>query len=205
MEQIKIKTNDDKLFTVDKNVIFRSTLIKNICADLDMDGGNTIPLPNVNKNDEDEKTGVSSEVFEKIIEFCTHHKDDPIVEEDENKPRNSEDLTDWDRAFGKMPIKDLEEVLKAANYLEIKDLLTVCCKTYANYIKDKSVEEIREILGITNDFEPGEEEEARKKLLDVSITDDEKKDVDENSSNNEESNEPTDSSHQDIDSSLEES
>lgn len=54
---------------------------------------------------------------------------------------------------------NLETVLQAANYLDIKGLLDVTCKTVANMIKGKTPEEIRKTFNIKNDFT--EEEEAQ--------------------------------------------
>ena len=50
--------------------------------------------------------------------------------------------------------------LQAANYLDIKGLLDVTCKTVANMIKGKSPEEIRKTFNIKNDFTPAEEEQV---------------------------------------------
>lgn len=52
--------------------------------------------------------------------------------------------------------------LQASNYLDIKPLLDVGCKTVANMIKGKSPEEIRKTFNITNDFTPEEEEQIRR-------------------------------------------
>ena len=51
---------------------------------------------------------------------------------------------------------------QAANYMDIKNLLDVGCKTVANMIKGKSPDEIRKTFNITNDFTPEEEEQIRR-------------------------------------------
>jgi len=51
---------------------------------------------------------------------------------------------------------------QAANYLDIKALLDVGCKTVANMIKGKSPDEIRKTFNIQNDFTPEEEDQIRR-------------------------------------------
>lgn len=51
---------------------------------------------------------------------------------------------------------------QAANYLDIKALLDVGCKTVANMIKGKSPEEIRKTFNIQNDFTAEEEDQIRR-------------------------------------------
>jgi S-phase kinase-associated protein 1 len=53
-------------------------------------------------------------------------------------------------------------ISQAANYLDIKALLDVGCKTVANMIKGKSPDEIRKTFNIQNDFTPEEEEQIRR-------------------------------------------
>lgn len=60
------------------------------------------------------------------------------------------------------PILNHLVIIKAANYLDIKGLLDVTCKTVANMIKGKTPEEIRKTFNIKNDFTPSEEEQVRK-------------------------------------------
>ena len=108
---------------------------------------------------------VSSYILKKIIEWMDYHvKNDPPVhekEEDDLSPF-TEDISEWDEDFVKVDQGTLFELILATNYLNLKPLRTVCCKTVANTLKKKSVEQIREMYNIKNDFTPEEEEELRK-------------------------------------------
>ncbi|KAJ3326617.1 Skp1- protein [Blyttiomyces sp. JEL0837] len=91
------------------------------------------------------------------------HKDDPpSPPEEESKPKSSDDIEDSDREFMQVDQGTLFELILAANYLDMKNLLDLGCKTVANMIKGKSVEEIRKTFNIVNDFTPEEEEQIRK-------------------------------------------
>ncbi|KAM7466405.1 hypothetical protein LguiB_013967 [Lonicera macranthoides] len=52
-------------------------------------------------------------------------------------------------------------MLLAANYLNIKSLFEKVCTKIADRIKDMSVEEVREVFKIENDFTPEEEKKIR--------------------------------------------
>jgi S-phase kinase-associated protein 1 len=64
--------------------------------------------------------------------------------------------------FSKVDQGTLFALLLAANYLNIKALRTVCCKTVANNMKKKTVEQIRDMYNIPNDFSAEEEAALRK-------------------------------------------
>ncbi|KAJ9077268.1 hypothetical protein DSO57_1018341 [Entomophthora muscae] len=154
MSKVKLTTSDEKEYSVEKNVIIRSKLIRGLLDDIG-ETEEAIPLPNVN-----------STTFEKVLEYCNHHKDDPLVEEEEDelppKPKAIEDIDPWDYQFAKLEKEPLFELILAANYLDIKPLITVCCKMVANMIRGKTVEQVREEFNIVNDFTPEEEAEIRK-------------------------------------------
>ncbi|KAJ1553907.1 suppressor of kinetochore protein mutant, partial [Cladochytrium tenue] len=129
-----------------------SVLIKNMLEDVGDADDQPIPLPNV-----------SGPIMAKVIEYATAHKDDPPpLPEEDSKPKSSDDIEDADREFMNVDQGTLFELILAANYLDMKNLLDLGCKTVANMIKGKTVEEIRRTFNITNDFTPEEEEQIRK-------------------------------------------
>ncbi|XXH04970.1 hypothetical protein Hte_011394 [Hypoxylon texense] len=151
---IRLQSNDNIKIDVEKAVAERSLLIKNMLDDLGHNAeGQTIPIPNV-----------TEPVLRKVIEWCEHHRNDPpATNEDESDNRKkTTDIDEWDQKFMQVDQEMLFEIILASNYLDIKALLDVGCKTVANMIKGKSPEEIRKTFNITNDFTPEEEEQIRR-------------------------------------------
>uniref|UniRef100_F1KST5 Skp1-related protein n=1 Tax=Ascaris suum TaxID=6253 RepID=F1KST5_ASCSU len=158
--KIRLLSSDNEAFEVERDVIKLSTTINTMLQDLGMDSnesgdaemGDPIPLQNVN-----------AAILRKVIQWCQYHKDDPPPPEDsDNKEKRTDDIPSWDVEFLKVDQGTLFELILAANYLDIKGLLDVTCKTVANMIKGKSPEEIRRTFNIKNDFTPEEEEQIRK-------------------------------------------
>jgi S-phase kinase-associated protein 1 len=109
-------------------------------------------------------TQVTDTVLKKVIEWCKHHKDDPppTQDDDSDSRKKTTDIEDWDQKFMQVDQEMLFEIILAANYMDIKALLDVGCKTVANMIKGKSPEEIRKTFNIQNDFTPEEEDQIRR-------------------------------------------
>ncbi|KAK4710335.1 hypothetical protein R3W88_004848 [Solanum pinnatisectum] len=57
---------------------------------------------------------------------------------------------------------ELVGVLLAAKFFDDKQLKEVIIQEFADRIKGKPIEEIREVFGIVNDYTPEEEEEVRR-------------------------------------------
>jgi len=152
MSEIKLLSSDQATITVEKSVAERSILIKNMLEDVG-EVTEAIPIPNVNEN-----------VLKKVIEWCEHNKGDPPAQADDDSDsrKKSSDIDEWDQKFMQVDQEMLFEIILAANYLDIKPLLDVGCKTVANMIKGKSPEEIRKTFNIQNDFTPDEEEQIRR-------------------------------------------
>lgn len=172
---VKLMSSDGQEFSCSKQVACQSNLIKLMLEDIGDDSEEAIPLANV-----------TGRVLTKVIEFAEHHKDDPPPapeKEDEFAPKSCDDIEDWDRDFMNLPQQQVFDIMLAANYLDIKKLLdlgklpasmllpslfffltkgALGCKTVALSVKGKTVQEIRDIFQIENDFTPEEEEQIRK-------------------------------------------
>ncbi|KAJ3114583.1 suppressor of kinetochore protein mutant [Phlyctochytrium bullatum] len=149
---VRLTSSDGQEFNVSKEIACQSILIRNMLDDVGDADDQPIPLPNV-----------SGPILAKVIEYATAHKDDPPPPpEEEMKPKSSEDIDEADKEFMNVDQGTLFELILAANYLDMKNLLDLGCKTVANMIKGKSVEEIRKTFNIVNDFTPEEEEQIRK-------------------------------------------
>ena len=154
MPQIKLRSSDSEIFEVDVEIAKMSETIKTLLEDscLDDDDEEPIPLPDVN-----------AAILRKVIEWSIHHKDDPPpAADEENREKRTEDIEPYDQEFLKVDQGTLFELILAANYLDIKGLLDVTCKTVANMIKGKTPEEIRKTFNIKDEFTAEEEEKVRK-------------------------------------------
>lgn len=153
--QVTLMSNDGTSIRVDRAVAERSILIKNLIDDLGDESVADAAIPINNVNDP---------VLRKVIEWCEHHRNDAAQtpDDDNDNRKKTTDIDEWDQKFMQVDQEMLFEIILAANYMDIKALLDVGCKTVANMIKGKSPEEIRKTFNITNDFTPEEEEQIRR-------------------------------------------
>ncbi|CAM6088215.1 unnamed protein product [Calypogeia fissa] len=147
--KVKLKSSDDEMFEVDTAVAYESMTVKNMIEDLQSTDA-AIPLPNV-----------SSKILAKVIEYCRYHVESQKTS-DEKAAVPEEEVKQWDADFVKVDQATLFDLILAANYLNIKNLLDLTCQTVADMIKGKTPEEIRKTFNIKNDFTPEEEEEVRR-------------------------------------------
>ena len=114
-----------------------------------------IPLPNV-----------SSPVLEKILQFFTDRLRIAREITDSTELENEDAMTDeqreslWFRSMKHVQehsTHELLEILTAANYLHCDPLIDLISSVIAFRISGKSRDEMREILGIVNDFSEEEE------------------------------------------------
>lgn len=153
MDMIKLQSADGENFEVEVAVAKQSMIIKTMLEDLgmdDKDDDQPVPLPNV-----------EGRILRKVLEWCTRHKDEKFPADDTDCEVRSNELEEWDQKFVMVDQGTLFEIILAANYLDIKGLLDMGCKSVANMMKGKSAEEIRTTFNIKNDFTPEEEEQLR--------------------------------------------
>ncbi|GKC08142.1 SKP1-like protein 1B [Tanacetum coccineum] len=147
-KMIELRSSDGETFHVEETVVLQSETIKQM---IDDDCANAaIPLPNV-----------TSMTLAKVIEYIKKHAEKP--KDDDDKKVAEEDLKKFDAEFVKVDQESmLFDLVRAANYLNIKSLLDLTCQAVADSIKDLSVEELRKKFNIQNDFTPEEEAKVRK-------------------------------------------
>src|SRR3989338_2401540 len=151
-----IKNNS---LVVDVDVARQSLLIKDMVEDMDeeeLNEGTEIPLPNV-----------EFEVLKKCVDYMKYHVTAKVAEIPKPLQGTIEEFlksvkADFELAFiDKLTNETIIEIIMAANYMNINDLLQLMCAVIASQIKGKTPEHIRELFGIENDFTPEEEERIR--------------------------------------------
>jgi len=98
--------------------------------DADEDDIVEIPLPNV-----------KATVLAKVIEYCTHYKDEPMttITTPLKSNRVEEIVQEWYANFVKVEQIMLFELVTAANFMDIKPLLDLTCLAVSVYIKVSSI------------------------------------------------------------------
>jgi len=135
---------------------------------------------------------IEGSIVQKVIDYLTYHQKVPPRQIEKPLPSsNMRDLVDkWDVEFiegsanGDVSTNGhsndltppapssahqefLFKLLLAANYLNIKSLLTLTCAKLASLIKGRTPTQIRTIFNIKNDYTAAEEEEVRKEYKDL--------------------------------------
>ncbi|KAI0490061.1 S-phase kinase-associated protein 1A [Xylaria cf. heliscus] len=111
--------------------------------------------------------GVEGDALKKVMEWCEHHREDPIPKPDD-QPATKTTITtkitevpSWDAEFFKFDKDLVLQVTNAANYLEIPLLLDYATIVIADNLKGMTTQQMREYLNVKNDFTPEEEERIR--------------------------------------------
>ncbi|XP_026450382.1 SKP1-like protein 4 [Papaver somniferum] len=149
-KMVTLMSSDGETFEVEEAVALQSGTIKHMIEDGCAD--NAIPIPNITSN-----------ILAKVIEYCKKHAEETPQGDARRRYTVEEDLKNWDAEFI-IKVNDyiLFDLILAANYLNIKDLLELTTQKVADTIKGKTPEQIRKYFYIKKDFTPEEEAEIMK-------------------------------------------
>mmetsp|Transcript_12485 Transcript_12485/g.15656 ORF Transcript_12485/g.15656 Transcript_12485/m.15656 type:complete len:203 (+) Transcript_12485:97-705(+) len=151
------KENDDTVITLiskegDKyEVPFAVAKLSKVIAEMSRDDDN---------EDEDEDSRevylstVKSHVLAKVVAYCEHYINVEPMTQIESKPFKTDKLEEmvqeWYVNFVQVDKVLLFEMVVAANYLDIRPMLELCCVAVVKLIVGKTADEIRPIFGISN-------------------------------------------------------
>ena len=153
----KIKSNDGIVFEVDVQSLELSKVLKDLAGDF------PDPEAELPTNEVDGKT------LEKIVEYLVHYKKDKPKEIP--KPIPNPDLKPilekWDYDFiTPLSLEVVVDLVNAANFLNIPDLVNLCCVRMASEMTNCTIEEARAKFGIVSDMTEEEKAEMDKYPLD---------------------------------------
>jgi S-phase kinase-associated protein 1 len=119
-EIVTLSSHDGQDYKLEVKAAKMSKTVAGLIEDAGID--HPIPLPNI-----------SGKILAKVVEFCKYHNErpEPVAEEE----KRTDTIGPWDLEFFKVDQQTLFELILAANYLDIKSLLDLGCKTVANMIK----------------------------------------------------------------------
>nr|CAD2194143.1 unnamed protein product [Meloidogyne enterolobii] len=158
--EIKCKTSDGGVINVCVSHLLQSNVFMNMWKDLDM-----------SPKDLEEfefKVNVETNTFSKVVEWMGEHigKPDPKIEDDPaTRQRKALTLSEYETDFFKVGVEEIANLIKAANYLDIKSLYYYGCQAMANFIGNKTPEEIRELFGLEDDLTEDEKADIRRRNM----------------------------------------
>lgn len=156
MSEIKLKSKDEKEFSISEKAVKRSKLIEGIIEDYQ--DNKIIPLPDVD-----------GKILEKIIEYLNHYENSEpkIIKKPLKNYKMNEAFEKWDYDYiNNMNIEDIINLLNASNYMDIDSLVQLCKNKIAYDIIEKPIDEVINIFKINNDLSEEENELMNKYSID---------------------------------------
>ena len=153
----KFKSSAGKTFEVNEKILSTSKFFKDLINDYPQ------PDQEITINQVDGKN------IEKIIEYLKHYETEKPKEIPKPLPNNDlkSILSEWDYNFiNPLSIADLIDLINAANFLDIGDLVALTAAKLAAEMLTGTIEEVREKFGIKCDMTEEEIAEVDKYPLD---------------------------------------
>ncbi|KAK8526992.1 hypothetical protein V6N13_084860 [Hibiscus sabdariffa] len=153
LKKIILIAADEQEFEVEEAVAMEFGTVKTYFEDNPDSCDEPIPLPNV-----------ESKYLSKVIEYCGWHLDHKARKPAKPPPKykfhqyereeDSEAEAFDQEFFNTLDNEGMRQMVLAANYLDVKDLMEMMLQAVAGKIKNKSVEYVRRFFGIENDYTP---------------------------------------------------
>lgn len=151
-DRIVLVTKEGDRVEVDARLTSLSNLIRTIIEDSGLT--EEIPLDQVTKP-----------ILSLILSYCEHHNYTipAEVKKPLPSPKFSEAVEDqWDVQFVQgLQDEALIELVLAANYMDCKPVLDLCCAFIASKFKGKDIADLRAEYGIVEEFTPDEEDKLK--------------------------------------------
>ena len=141
---VVLLASDGSSFEVDGGIVQQSSLLKDMLADLGESNDQPIRLENISRS-----------TLSKIIDYMSFHQ---------SVDKQHDSVKEWDAKFMQIDQGSLYDLILAANFLDLRQLLDLCCKTVALMIDGKSADAIRSTFNIQSDLSTEELEMARQEF-----------------------------------------
>ncbi|KAJ2232064.1 hypothetical protein H4R99_007335 [Coemansia sp. RSA 1722] len=152
MSLINVSTSDNHIVKIPRDIVNQVGVLNDL-----------VQLQQDTTDDPITLANVDAKTMEKVVEYCVHHKDDPIIEKNKyDVLSRSDDIDEWDLNFMHVDTNTLLHLLLASNYLDIQPLMDLGCKMLANMIRGKDSGQTRQIFNLTDDYTDEEKEQIRK-------------------------------------------
>lgn len=137
MAEYTIVSNDDVVFVIDDKIVNMIGVVKQM-------------FEVVSDRTEKIHLEIDGKTLDKCLKFCKMMIGNDMIYDEE-----------LFKDYFDISTSQMFELVSGANYLNIRELLDKGCKVIADLCKGKTVEELRKIFGVENDFTPEEEEKIK--------------------------------------------
>uniref|UniRef100_A0A915DYC8 Skp1-related protein n=1 Tax=Ditylenchus dipsaci TaxID=166011 RepID=A0A915DYC8_9BILA len=158
---IQCKTKDNEVLGVPLEWLHQSKTFKTMSEDMGLDLNDlNLVFP---------VSALTTATFQKCMEWCQHHIGVPDAEFTKDPVLNQGiwfEMNDQEKQFFKIDFKELEKLVIAANYLDIKSLYLYSCQVLTAKLMElqdeKHHDELRKLFELTDDYTPEEKEKIKK-------------------------------------------
>jgi len=137
---VKLISCDNECFEVPRNVAERSGFVKRVLGET---GAAPPAVPLAYVSPAVTLANVSGRILAKIIDYCVH-----VPAAETVVPSRDRSMSEWETEYCRMNGTLMYELIVAARYLEIRQLVDVLCMTLSDMIKGKTPSQIRATFNI---------------------------------------------------------